>query len=467
MASRPEGWRRPSFSVTFRSHFKALSMGFNLSTLLLVAVILVPLIAMPVHCGYRRIEIDHFATLSLGFLFYWVFPIAVGMTGAMRGPILKDWYEMFDEISDQNLATFLVVALGAYCAFLAGTYVGGRVRIRRSGQPREIKFNRSLLKIALTTVSLLVIFLAIALRHKFLGDYAITSFAIDATDLWSAAYQAACSLLVAVLLFDCATRNRVAPSPLLFRGRWPNRFFLIYFAAGLFDLSMGTRLYFVSGILMLCVYRSVFLQPFRPMGLLMVASFGLLLAGSIGVWRMRFHHTSISLGLSIGAESLFTGFSLLSLLSTYRIPLLRFPIELLSNLVALVPTFIWADKWKMFVTLEDLGYVILAPYGALNSFVEFMVNFGAVGTIVVWFGIGVAMMRLKIAARSPLTRVIYTMISGWFALSFFRDPFFISVVKSILEFSILVPLTLAGTLHLLSRNLVFTPTVRTPLPLPE
>ena len=44
--------------------------------------------------------------------------------------------------------------------------------------------------------------------------------------------------------------------------------------------------------------------------------------------------------------------------------------------------------------------------------------------------------------------MIYIMIAGWLGFSFFRDPFYVSIVKCMVEFSVIVPTLIVVSLHL-------------------
>jgi hypothetical protein len=64
-----------------------------------------------------------------------------------------------------------------------------------------------------------------------------------------------------------------------------------------------------------------------------------------------------------------------------------------------------------------------------------------------------------------LHRVFWIMLTGWIGFTFFRDPFFISIVKSMFEFSFAVPLLIVIAIQMLS--LALRATLRPPLPATE
>ncbi len=104
----------------------------------------------------------------------------------------------------------------------------------------------------------------------------------------------------------------------------------------------------------------------------------------------------------------------------------------------------------MLLNPKDYGFPLFSPLGATNSFYSFMINFGVFGTIVFLFLMGWLLSLLRGRDRNLLSRVIYVMLSGWIGFTFFRDDFSISLVKSMLQFSILVPGLLVVSLQLVS-----------------
>ncbi len=79
------------------------------------------------------------------------------------------------------------------------------------------------------------------------------------------------------------------------------------------------------------------------------------------------------------------------------------------------------------------------PLGGLNSFVSFDLNFGVGGSAIFLFLWPIPFRYLKSRPTNTLFATMYVMSSGWLAFTFFRDPFSISLVKAILQDSILMP----------------------------
>ena len=426
---------------------------------ILVALnVMLPIAAVFGHCGVKRIQIDHLATFTLGYLFYWIMPVAAGLGGVFADPShpgMSAWYSLFYSVSNSTLELFLVLSPLCYFAFLCGSYWGSRILSRRSPRPVALAFDRRLLIPLLWPSAICLAALSFALRGQLFTGYA------TGVDPWRpdplrSALAALSTVLMILLLLDCTAKDRGDRSKGAFRRLMVSPFLMLYLLALLLEVSLGARMYIVSGILMLCVYRSVFFRRFAAVNLLCLAGIGLLLAGLVGVWRMG--KAEYGIFENLAGEPMFTAMSLMHFLARDRLPLLRYPVLLLSEFLNLVPTFLFPGKMDLFLQPEDVGYVTFSPGGGLNSFFSFMINFGVLGTIGVLFGLGYGMAVLKRRAGSPLLRVIYVMIAGWLGFSFFRDPFYVSIVKCMVEFSVIVPISIVMILHL-SGRLLFNPSM--------
>ncbi len=424
----------------------------NNATLLyfLVALnVMLPIVAVLRHCGARRIEIDHVATFSLGFLLYWILPIAIGLTGALRdGPGMAVWYSIFDDIQEPALRWFLLLSLFCYSAFLLGTYLGKRVRVGSLTKFTSISFDRRALEPLFWLAAASVAAFSFVMRGQLFTGYQLGTDPLTPDPLRSA-FSALCTILMVLLLLDCTVADEGTRGARSFRRLLANRFFLLFLIASVLQVSLGMRILAVSGILMLCIYRSVFFQRFSLVNLLSVIGAGLALVGFVGVWRLG--RTGHGLMENLATEPMYVSSSLIHFLASYRPPLLAFPRLLLSEFLNLVPTFLFPGKMELFLRPEDVGYEMFSPGGGLNSFFSFMINFRVIGTIGMLFMLGFGMAALKARTRSPLLRVMYIMISGWLGFSFFRDPFYVSIVKSTIEFSIIVPTLIVVSLHLWTR----------------
>lgn len=244
-----------------------------------------------------------------------------------------------------------------------------------------------------------------------------------------------------------------------FNDVFKNHFMLSYLAVAILILSMGGRLYFVSTLIMMFIFRTVYYKPVAVRSLLISLVVMASGAGLIGSLRMGGKGGLLEVLGSVLVEPLGTSTSLLSFLAAARFELLNFPVLLMFDFTNLIPASLLPNKATLQLTPADLGYNAYSPLGAMHSASSFMMNFGMLGSLVVVFLLGFALSQLK-KTRIGLFRVMYIMISGWLCFTFFRDPFSMSIVKSIFQFSILVPWLMVFLGKLISDYLAETGTIR-------
>jgi uncharacterized membrane protein len=99
---------------------------------------------------------------------------------------------------------------------------------------------------------------------------------------------------------------------------------------------------------------------------------------------------------------------------------------------------------------EDWGFVISMPLGGLHLFVSLIVNFGWLGAAFFCAAIGAAVAALHNRSGTWLGTIIYCAVSGWLGFSLFRDPMSVSIVKNIVQVSLLWPLLVVLALNVLA-----------------
>lgn len=416
--------------------------------LLLLCNTLVPLAFVIKQCASRRgLEINHIFLFSFGYLIYWISPIALGaaqLFGAEQGEGgIGLWYRLYDQIPQATVALYLGMTLAVYLAFCAGTVACQRWRPGIETRTQRFFFDRRLLNVYLGFGVFLAAVYALTLRGQFFKGY--TAEEAFTTDYGTRGTFTAISVFLLSLAILYTFKRQERNPEMTFRAAISHRFFLAYFVVGFLVLSLGGRLYFLSALIMLLVYRSVHFRPISYRVFFSVLLVGLALLGVVGTLRMGVGVTSFGVLISLVSEPLFNSFSLLQYLNDGKFDLIRFPIFLMGDFVNLVPTVLLPGKAALILNPTDYGYTVFSPLGALNSFFSFMINFGFFGTAAVMALIGFFLQQLRSRSRNVLTKTIYVMVSGWLLTSFFRDPFSISLVKSIFQFSILLPALIAAS----------------------
>jgi hypothetical protein len=392
------------------------------------------------------VEVNHIALFTLGFLLYWILPIATASLGLLRDEVwMSTWYGLFDAIPAGRLTAYVVTCGCAYASFVAGSAAAGALAWRPA-EPMRWRFDQRVVMILFVPLLLAAIGFAVLVRHELFHGYAT----IYEEFGFRGSFTAASLFLLSLALVDLARRHDATPTLRSMRGILINRYLFTYFVFAVLVLSMGGRLYFISSLLMIVAYRTVFVRPARTS--LLAGTFVALavVSGAIGLFRSGSAAAPGAVATNLLAEFFFTSLSLTHFLGNHALPLLRAPIFLASDFSNLVPLVIFPQKASFLIQPDAYGFEVFAPFGALNSFFSFMINFGVLGTFVVLFALGFGLTRLKHQEGSVVSRVVYVMLSGWLTFTFFRDPFSVSIVKNMFEFSIVVPVLLVVAMRCLT-----------------
>ncbi len=424
-----------------------------------VAVLYLLNILVPIWLARRScirpggIEINHVLMFTFGYLFYWILPMGIGIFRvAADEPVLRLWFLLFDAISVPNLILYFLVTLGCYLSFWGGSeWVRRRLPEpqRRNPRYRRLFFYKNTLNIPLVIGSVLAATYAFLLRGELFTGYTNPLLTPTESPGRSAFTGVSVSLLSVAIIYAAKLDERVEGEG-RFRALLRNHFFVVYFLVAVLVLSLGGRLYFVSSLIMLLVYRTTYFRRIPVRWMVLIGLIGVAFAGVAGVVRQG---QSLAAGqglINLATEPIFVGVSHLHFLQANSFEVIKFPIFLLGYFINLVPTAFLPDKAAYLPDPSVYGYEIFTPLGGVSSFFSFMVNFGVLGTFAALFGVGAGLAYLRGRDRTLLYRVIYVMLTGWLGLTFFRDPFSISVVKSMFEFSIAEPILLVLALQVLS-----------------
>jgi hypothetical protein len=390
-----------------------------------------------------KITVDHVLLFSLGYLFYWIIPAAFGFTDYVsRYKSGANWYSYFDKINNDKLVIYLLLCFLFYAAFAAGSLIK---RCRSIHLPFEgIKFDKRYLNIFLVAGIVAGLFFAYPLRHHFFTGYKVAPL-LAATGPFTAI-----TIFMLSLALLYTTRSHDEPSRFtLLRAAVFNRYFLTYAVFASLLVSLGGRSILIASILMLFVFYTVYIRPVRMTLLLLV--FVLIIVGShlIIIFRTGApvftsffgSEDSADIFLQLFSDTVNISYSLFQFLYDYSLPLLKFPEMIISGLFSLIPSFILPSKDLLMKHPADIGYEVFSPQGGVHSFVYLVINFGVFGTVMFLFSFSFLLREMKMR-QSYVWRTSYILISGWLAISIFRD-FQTSLLKMMLEFSVLEPFIIA------------------------
>ena len=404
-----------------------------LTNILLAAAIIMPAAYVHRRCYFKgELEINHVLLFTFGYMAYWISPIALGVIfeSTVEKVAGASWIDSF--LNSNQTPLYLASCILIYCFFIMGDFLAG-LRPKKTGYKIRQIDTRALFGISLCGFVLACGAIYRARSILFQGKY------VSDTDLLGGTVASAAIFLFMIAVIYIAQSNTANLKQLLL-----NRYMLLFWPVGITLIVSGSRLYFISTLLMLFVYWTVYVRKMRILAF--IRTFGLAVAfmGLVGTIRMPGSEQSIL--ENIASEPLFTAFPLISFLQTHKIQYINYPVYLCSDLVNLVPSVLLPEKTTLMREIPD----IYSPLGALNSFVSFDMNFGVLGSAAVLFIFSYGMRRLR-SWETLWSKSSYVMISGWMAFAFFRDPFSVSIVKDIFEFSMLLPYILISIVRLVSR----------------
>ncbi len=417
---------------------------------IVVLLLLAANVIVPLRVGYKQarqpggIRVDHIVLFSFGFLFYGLTPIVLGLAriGASNFA-LGVWYAYFDRTVDlEQIAKYLASMLLFYASFVGASYA--------------VQAHKHARRVAAIDIDIgaLSLFWPGAVAFGAVYVWTVRTSLFRGYTAYAQFYTAGGTLSAVTLILLSFILLRLSFAQGLPRGSeraGAMRLYTVIFGVfALVLLSLGGRLYVVTSVMMVLTYFTVYRSVLPYKRVILLFSIGVAAVGAIGVIRLGTGGLSpVALAENIFGEPLFTSFSLLNFLGQNRFELVNVPRFLTGDLLNLVPSFLFPNKSLYLPDPSRFGYVVYAPLGALHMFFSFMINFGLVGSMVVLGALGGWLSWVR-SVSTPLMRVIYSMVSGCLAFTFFRDPFSVSLVKNMLEFSVVVPALITLASHVVS-----------------
>lgn len=425
-----------------------------LTAQILCVIIALIIFVLTVRFSINRegIEINHATLCGFGFLFYWLLPIVFGVFGIWSDDkTVGYWFRFFQILSEDVIVSYLLLTAASAICFFLGCYFGDKTSRKKNRPYISERFDPRVLRIPLVCAGIFTAIYAYLVRNTLFQGYTVILPDIQN----NGPFVAGAFFLFLLLVFNHLRRMEVEPG-LPFWRIFVTPFFLIYAIFELLVLSIGDRIYLLTSSAVLIVLYSNYVKRINVARMLMLFGGAGLVAGSLGVIRLG-HAVQTNPLMLVMYEPLLDSIPLIATLKQNLHEAFRFPVYLLQEFANLLPSVVTGEKPvnRHPVTTVD-GFWVIAPLGGLNSYTSFMMNFGDIGTVLFFFAYGFAMSRLKAGVNSMLKRMFYVMLSGCTAFTFFRDPFYISIVKMMVEFSLIIPFLLLSCMRWLSESLFTT-----------
>lgn len=400
-----------------------------LDLLLIIAIIIPGWYAYRRSVSHGLVAINHVTTFSFGFLFYWISPVLAGVFGAHFASRLSEvYFKLFDK---RLLLPYLATCIGLYVCFAIGDSLG--MKMFRNKPVAAPKVPRLALLLVSAVGCLLALYTAYTLRVELWHAYGTAlTFKTARGTLTS------CVVLLGVVALIYILDRRAES----WKKRLTTPYLVPFLLSAAILLWLGNRLYVVSFVLMLAVYQTNYKQRLKLRTVLWAAVASALLAGAYGVWREQ--GSIKDAALNVIQEPVLTSLSLVYYLSRFGIAWTNSPVYLASDFLNLIPALIMPEKASLLMRPP-----VYNPLGGLHSFVSLNMNFGILGSAIFLFCLPVAFRYAKSRSSATVCATAYIMCTGWLAFTFFRDPFKVSLVKAMLQDSILMPIAIVAIGRLL------------------
>ncbi|WP_416327766.1 O-antigen polymerase [[Eubacterium] hominis] len=378
---------------------------------------------------------NHVVAFNFGMFFYMILPLIIGETKVLdQYNSLDDFYNIYNGIETKSIIIYLLfISVLIFTFFWISYRKKSLIEVNEiNAKERDCTLKRkNLLLLGYTLSILCLIYLLFNINHFFKGYTLQYSGVIN-----RGTFAAITLIYLAYYLIYVSYDNKINKNTILFT--------IILFILNIALLSLGTRMYIVSTTL--CVL-SFFEKPKTYLSKLKIITPSLFIAAIIilvvGAIRSGIENFSLEVMIiNFLIEFLYTSLSLLTFLANAIFDLINLPIVLLSYLINLIPSFLFPNKLDFVVQLESTGYPIYSPGGALNLYVDLIVNFGIIGSIGFVGLLSYCLSYLEERRQGMPVKIIYSFIVSFLFFSIYRDGFASSLIKNILEFSIIIPICL-------------------------
>lgn len=380
-----------------------------------------------------RIIITHRETFTLGFIWYAAMPLYFANVDlSIESPALVGWRAIATIMGAAVQSIEILWATGIWLAFMMGCALTHRraalAPLNQPSSPQSVAGWKAVLLAVGAAAILFALTWAGANRALLFRGYAFEYDDVIRGPLQGAIVYASVAAVIAY-----AMSKQIGRMPLIL-------LVTAILSLIILSLSVGTRSMVLLSVLMLAALISKIRNGLPRIPLILGGLATVAVFGALAAWRQGTGDLGFAL-LSAALEPLYTYISAATYLAFNDPPLIAMPVPLVGSLVNLVPRAVWPDKIDYLASLME-GVRIYAPLGATHLFPSLLMNFGWLGGIIAAACAGAGIERLSQSRRPTLT-ASYILIVAVLAADIWRNPFSQSLVKSVLQGGILVPLLMA------------------------
>lgn len=359
----------------------------------------------------KKYLIDHRILFVFGVVFYLIVPCWIGMTDLFTGlPGMELYRNFFKKIPGEQLRLYFIIVFSWVIAFFLGHFsfrlLNFKSRPLHLFPAAKVDWGIPYFGYVLLFVMLVFIYLA---RNSIFGGYAT----------YDIAARGKMSTLLVVLnffmIYQLVSTKKLSWT--IIAGIAITCFIL---------LSMGGRMYVFQTMVVLLIFKTSFAKKRWDIHhIVLLLLVGFLLGSFSGIWRLRASYNIERAMYSFAAEPVFTWISTSTFLIANKIPLINFPLNFLTSFFNLVPNTVISLS-PYVVSAQRMGFDYMSPLGADSVWTTYIINFGAIGSVLFIFLLGFMLNFLKyLSGKSRFAAVYYIMVCGILPFQFFRDAFYI------------------------------------------
>ncbi|WP_061249396.1 hypothetical protein [Leptospira alstonii] len=404
--------------------------------LVLFIIIFLLLYIVRVNVENFRLIVDHRFLLILGFIYYWYFPLIA--YEIRNRPLLSiNVLELYEHVSLEAKIYYLVTSSLLIVSFILGEIIFKKKAHQWNFLKKEFNFSKVSMDLFFYG---LVIFGTISLKYMlpvlFRGYSAVSEWPLQRG--WFISVNVALIVLFCInASFEMEHMEKSGWKQKLYKF-FLNKYLIVSLLFGFLMYSTGNRGYLTLSIISILLVLQRIFKSFKLTAVMLCI---IILAIANAVWghiRAQNPITFYKIVQSLFMEPGYVGMTLISHLTENELQLFQFPTPLLSNLVGIIPSIIFPDKFKYIHAANEVGNSIRSFQGTTHNYVELIVNFGLIGAMMFMFFLSLSLNFLK---RNKSFSGVYIAICSFLPFFFFRDlPN--TLIKYIFEFTIILSVLL-------------------------
>ncbi|EQA69887.1 O-antigen polysaccharide polymerase Wzy [Leptospira noguchii] len=387
-----------------------------------------------------KLEIDHNFLIILGFIYYWYLPFIAYETNNLEQSLLANYdfvLKFYERVSYEAKVWYLITSVLLILSFLLGEIIFRKQSHKWNLLKKQYNFSKTPIQLFFYG---LVLFGIISLKYMF----PVLFRGYSAISEWPLQRGWFISVNVSLIVLFCIhASSRVDLYDI--SGKWKdrvriffNQYLIISILFGFLMYSTGNRGYLTLSVISIILILQKVLKGFRLIPILLIICILAVFNSAWGHIRAQNPVTFFKIIQSFFMEPGYVGMTLISHLIRNEFSFIEFPIPLLGNIIGIIPSIIFPEKFKYIQAITEMGKSISVFQGTTHNYVELMANFGLIGSMIFMFLLSLGLNFLK---RNESLSGIYIAICSFLPFFFFRDlPN--TLIKYIFEFTIILSILL-------------------------